>query len=165
MIRISKNTELTPLMVKTLIDEHKGHDVPRYAMLDRYYKGQQDILKRLMVDPTKPNNRVVNPYANYITDLFVGYFMGEPVKYSGEDEKALEALTLTLNYNDEQDENSELAKDASIYGIAYEMLYVDEEGSVRFKRIKPEEVICIYDDTVEGELLYAIRYFLSLIHI
>ena len=159
MLRINKDAVLTPEIIKKLVEQHKSTVVPRLTKLENYYKGNTDILKRQMADATKPNNKIINPFANYITDMFVGYFMGEPVSYKSNDKNALEELQLIFNYNDEQDENAELANNASIYGVAYEMCYVDKDGMVRFKNINPKELILIYDNTIENELLYAIRYY------
>ena len=159
MIRIKKDAVLTTEIIKKLIEQHQSTVVPRLVKLENYYQGRTDILQRQMADITKPNNKIVNPFANYITDMFVGYFMGEPVAYKSNDKEALEELQLIFNYNDEQDENAELAHNASIYGVAYEMCYVDADGMVRFRQINPKEVICVYDNTVENDLLYAIRYY------
>ncbi len=113
-----------------------------------------------MSDITKPNNKTANPYASYITDTLVGYFMGEPVSYNAEDKNLLKELGMIFEYNDEADENAELAKDASIYGIAFEELYFTEEDNiVRFKRLDPKEIIPIYDKTIEENLIAVIRYY------
>ena len=67
---------------------------------------------------------------------------------------------MILEYNDEADENAELAKNASIYGVAYEMLYLSEEDKmIRFKALNPKEVIPIFDKTVEQNLLAVMRYY------
>lgn len=161
MIKLNPETELTAAIVKKLIDNHKQYDMPRLQKLEDYYLAKNEILKRQMADPSKPNNKISNPYANYITDTLTGYFMGEPVTYSSLDEKALEELNLIFEYNDEADENVELARSCSIYGVGYEMMYIDEEGSVRFKRLDAKECIPIYDDTIENDLLYVIRYYLD----
>ena len=113
-----------------------------------------------MTDATKPNNKTANPYASYITDTLVGYFMGEPVSYNAEDKNLLQEINMIFEFNDEADENAELAKDASIFGVAYEELYFsDEDKNVRFKRLDPKEVIPIYDKTIEQNLLAIIRYY------
>ena len=113
-----------------------------------------------MIDATKPNNKTANPYASYITDTLVGYFMGEPVSYNADDKNLLQEINMIFEYNDEADENAELAKDASIFGVAYEELYFSENDKmVRFKRLDPKEVIPIYDKTIEQNLLVVIRYY------
>ena len=113
-----------------------------------------------MTDPAKPNNKVANPYASYITDTLVGYFIGEPISYNTEDKQLLQDLNMIFEYNDEADENAELAKDASIFGVAYEELYFsDEDRIVRFKRLDPKETIPIYDKSIEQNLIAVIRYY------
>ncbi len=159
MIKANKNTILTTEILRKLCVKHQGEVVARLTNLDNYYKGKNEILKRTMADPTKPNNKVANPFANYITDMFTGYFIGEPVAYTSLDKKAVDELQMILTYNDEQDENAELAKDASVFGVAYEMLYIDEDGLTRFKKVSPKEVIGVYSDTMDNDLIYAIRYY------
>lgn len=112
-----------------------------------------------MSDAAKPNHKVVNPYANYITDTMVGYFIGEPVTYAANDEEFMAVVQAIFDYNDESAENAELAKDASIAGAAYEILYLDADKQVRFKNVSPVGAIPIYEDTIEEELLYFIRYY------
>lgn len=111
-----------------------------------------------MSDSTKPNNKIANSYASYITDTLVGYFMGKPVSYNADDDTVLEELNMIFEYNDEADENIELAKNASIYGVGYEMLYMSEE-EVRFKSLDPKQCIPIFDDTIDSNLLAFIRYY------
>lgn len=160
MIRLSQDTILSPELLTKLIDKFRQTKLPRMNMLQDYYVGKHKILKRQMTDSTKPNNKVIFPYANYITDVFTGYFSGEAINYSSEDEAAVEQLKMIFTYNDESDNDSELTKDASIFGKAYEMLYIDLQGSVRFKRVNPMEIIIVEDDTIENEILYAIRFYL-----
>lgn len=113
-----------------------------------------------MSDSSKPNNKIANAYASYITDTLVGYFIGEPITYTANDDVLLQDLNMILEYNDEADENAELAKNASIYGVAYEMLYLNEEDKmIRFKSLNPKEVIPIFDKTVEQKLLAVMRYY------
>ena len=101
----------------------------------------------------------MNPYASYITDTFTGYFLGGPITYTSKNEQLLARIDELYNYNDEAAENAELAKDASIFGVAYELLYTDENADIRFKKIDAIKAIPIYDNTLEEDLLYFIRYY------
>ena len=139
--------------------EKNGENERRLKKLMNYYKGKHDINKRYFDDQSKPNNKVVNPYAEYITTMMAGYFMGEPVKYSSADEELLEVVKANYNYNDEASENAELAKNASIFGIAYEIMYLDEDKQIRFKVIPSENAIPIVEKDIEEDLLYFIRYY------
>lgn len=118
-----------------------------------------------MADATKPNNRIANPYASLITHTLIGYFVGEPITYTADDETMLTELQMLFEYNDEADENAELAKTASIYGVAYELLYMEKQDEgmgrpmLRFHTLDTRECIPIYDDTIEKNLISFIRYY------
>lgn len=161
MIQYKLNEEqaLTPQLIQKLIEKHKCNQVPKFDKMDNYYHNKNKILSRTMQDENKPNNKVAHPYASYITDTLTGYFMGEGVTYSSLDEGLLEELNLVLEYNDAQDEDMELAKDMSIFGLGVELQYIDKDGASRIKRLDPREVVLVYDDTLEEEMLYAIRYY------
>ena len=136
------------------------NDLPRLLELENYYNTKNKIINRTMADPAKPNNKIANPYASYITDTLTGYFVGEPITYNSNDKTLLQDLSMIFEYNDEADENMELAKNASIFGVAYEMLYFSEEDKmIRFKPLSPKEIIPIFDKSVESNLLAAIRYY------
>lgn len=126
MITLSRDTELTPALIKKIVDKHKTGELPRLEKLRRYYETKNDILNRQMADSTKPNNKIANAYASLITSTLVGYFVGEPITYTADDENMLNELQMLFEYNDEADENAELAKNASIYGVAYELLYMEK---------------------------------------
>lgn len=158
MYRLGPDKPLTAEMLVKYI-QHNSESEAKKAKLKDYYRCRHNILGRTMRDINKPNNKIVNSYANYIIDMFVGYFLGEPVSYNSEEQEQLQKLTEIFNYNDEAAENSELAKDASICGVAYELLYVDRNGQVRFKKIDNVKAIPIFDDTLESDLLYFIRYY------
>lgn len=135
-------------------------ELPRLQKLENYYNANNEIKNRVMKDVSKPNNKIANAYASYITDTLVGYFIGEPITYTSNDDVLLQDLNMMFEYNDEADENAELAKNASIYGVAYEMLYLSEEDKmIRFKALNPKEVIPIFDKTIEQNLLAVIRYY------
>ena len=152
--------ELTDKVIQRLVENHRSQEFPRLKKLENYYNANNEINRRLMKDPSKPNNKIANAYASYITDTLTGYFIGEPISYTSADETLLQDLTMIFEYNDEADENAELAKNASIYGVAYEMLYLSEEDKmIRFKALDPKTVIPIFDKTVEENLIAVIRYY------
>lgn len=160
MVSLNTVEELTEKVIKRVIETHRSSVLPRLQNLENYYNANNAIKNRVMLDPAKPNNKIANAYASYITDTLVGYFIGEPITYTSNDEVLLQDLTMIMEYNDEADENAELAKNASIYGVAYEMLYLSEEDKmIRFKSLNPKEVIPIFDKTIEQNLLAVMRYY------
>lgn len=146
-------------MIQRYIQQNESN-VRRLQKLRDYYLNKTAILNRTMSDASKPNNKIVNPYAAYITDTFTGYFLGEPVSYSClENSEFFQRIQNLYDYNDEAAENAELGKDASIYGVAYELMYLDENADIRFRKIDAINAIPIYDNTLEEDLLYFIRYY------
>ena len=145
--------------VSFLIKE-ASEEVARYVELHEYYKGEHPILDRTATDSAKPNNKLVNNFPGYITDVNVGYFMGKPVTYSTveEEDEMKDAIQDILDYNDEQVHNASLATTSSIMGTAFELLYIDELANVRFGEVSPCNLILVYNDKISPEPLFAIRY-------
>lgn len=151
--------DLTNDLIKALVNKHKIEAVPRFEKLERYYLGKHDILNRVLKDVNKPNNKVVNPYASYITDMIQGYFMGKPVTYTSNDDSFLENIGQIYDKNDEQSHNSLLSKDMSIYGIAFELIYIDEYNNIKFSKLPVLETFMIYDTSIDPKAIAAIRYY------
>lgn len=124
-----------------------------------YYSGKHEIRFKKRKDPSAPNNRIVNNYCAYISDMSTGFFIGKPISYTSKNEKALETINDIFKYNDEQAHNLDLAETASICGYSYELLYLDEDSNIRFTAIDPREVILIADTTVEKNIKFAIRHY------
>ena len=151
---------LTKDIISKFIEKDRDENARKIKLHD-YYRGKHNILNRAYEDASKPNNRVVNPYANYITTLITGYFIGEPVQYTAENEEALNQYLEVMEYNDEPSVNKEIAKWQSICGEGYEVVYIDKGGNIRFKAFPAIGMIPIYNDDIEEALIYVIRYWTS----
>ena len=157
--KIDKDCILTESLILDLIKKH-SKEKRRLSKLQKYYNNENTkIATRKYKNKNKPKNRLSHPYAQYITDTAVGYLLGKPVAYTTEDKNLLEAMTDIFRYNDESDNNTTLAKMASIYGYAYEIMYLDKNAKPRFKAIDPSELIVCYDNTLEENIVLAIRYY------
>ena len=156
-IKIPREAELNKETIDYILDEHR-EEKARIDKLEEYYNNEADIFNRQYDNDGKPHNKIAAPYSNYITTMATGYFLGKPITYKGEDEVLLEKLNDVFKYNDEHDHNTTLAKRASIGGYAVELLYIDENTNPRFRAFGGNEVAIVYDDTIEDNILYAIRY-------
>lgn len=157
MYRTDKD-ELSIEDIQKFIKKHKAESI-RYIKLQKYYEGKHDILDHTSGDG-QPNNKIVNPYPKYITDMLVGYFVGQPISYTSKEEGGLlDDLQAIFDYSDEQEENLELAKICSIKGKAYELLYRDEDARIRFNEFGPDQMFVIYDMTISPSIKFAIRYY------
>lgn len=155
--------DITPEVIYRLIKHHEEVEVPRLEILDNYYQGETAIYNRKVKDKKKPNNKANTGYSSYIVDTLTGYFVGKPVSYSIGSEKdvhieLMKDIQDVLNYNDEQDENSEIARMAGGLGWGYEIVYRDKDSNIRFNEVKPMNMIMVYDTGINPEPLFAIYY-------
>lgn len=145
-------------LITDFLDKHENA-MARYSRLQRYYEGYHDILWRETQDKNKPNNKIVSNFPGYITDVNIGYFLGEPVSYtaSDDDEDMLKTLQEIFDFNDEQDENLDIGKKCSIKGHAFELFFMDEAANIRFNSMGPENMFVVYSTSVIKEMLLAVR--------
>ena len=157
-IKLPVQENISNDLIKKLIENH-ATEKARILKLKEYYKNNNAIKNREQSDPNKPNNLLSHGYARYITDSYCGYFLGKPVVYKSNNEALLEQINENFIYNDEVGNNIALAQEASIAGCAYEVMYIDENSNLRFKAVNSEELIAVYDNTIEEKLQFAIRYY------
>ena len=146
--------DLTIKKIEEILQKFRTSELPHLQKLENYYLGKHLILSRQMTDSTKPNNRIVINYPAYIVDSFASYLCGSPITYSGSEE-----IKEILEYNDTADLDLELDSDANIFGYAIEQVYLDSAANVRQARISPKECILLYDNSIEKNLLAAIRFY------
>ena len=124
-----------------------------------YYIGNQKIMRKQASDVGKPCNRVMTNYCYNIVQNYKGYLTGIDIAYTSDQE--LDMVFDVLNYNDCHTVDSQLLQDALIYGVAYEISYIDEEGKQRFKTLNPMTCFPIYDNTLNQDLKYAVRLYMD----
>ena len=157
---ITDKKELTLADLETAVSNHFD-DYRRVKRLKAYYNGRHDVLKKEGRRHGAPNNRLVSNYPRYITNISTGFFIGNPVTYKAVkgSEEALETLLEIFKYNDEAAHNLHLATELSITGAAYEILYTDTDANIRFCSVPAEEMIMIYDATLEENPICAVRHY------
>lgn len=128
-----------------------------YKKLWDAYNNNYDIYKTPRKQPWKPDNRLSVNFAQYITDTFEGFFIGNPIKETSEDEAVDKYINRLDAYNDQDDQNAELSTLVSIFGRAYEMYYVNEDGEVEIAVLGPRDAFIIYDDSIKPKPKYFVR--------
>lgn len=156
MYLIDKDKILTPELLQKYINNFVLNVQPRLKKWENYYNGKHAILNKSYVDTTKPCNRIVTNYCKVIVDTYNGYICGKPVSYSSNSD--ISDVQDVINYNDSSEDN-ELLKDALVYGVAYELHYLDEQAQERFTRINPVNALSIYSNDLNRELLYFVRWY------
>lgn len=140
------------------IKEHKVEVEARLNKLNEYYDGKHKILDRTFKNKSIPNNKIVCNHAEYISDIATGYVFGVPITYSGDGSKELNANFTEI---DEDSHNNELALDLSIFGRAYEYLYMnnDEKPRVELAALSPLNTFLVVDNTVKEKPMFAVHYY------
>lgn len=151
------NVTLNYALVKKFIDRHEGR-LQRYRYLEEMYKGFHNVFLQPDKPDWKPDNRLAINYPRYITETFLGYAYGIPIKESHPDETVDEAMKEFQSENEITDHEFELFQDVCIYGHAFEYLYQDEEARTRMTVCTPKELFVVYDDSVRNRALFAVRY-------
>ena len=117
--------------IKSFLQKFSQYESPRLIKYKRYYDGKHDILNKVNEDDSKPCNKIVNNFCSQIVDNYLGYLVGKDVAYTSTQD--ITAISEVLAYNDSRTADSELLRQALIYGRAFEVCYVDEEAKQRFK--------------------------------
>lgn len=144
-------------LIKGCIEQHQLM-LPRYEYLENLYLGFHDIFRLPEKEGWKPDHRLAVGFPRYITDTFIGYAYGKPIKVQSEDEKFDEAMQLFAKRNALKDHNKEMAKVACKFGHAFEYLYQNESTETRVTRFTPRQMFIVYDDSVAERALFAVRY-------
>lgn len=169
-------------VLKYCIRRH-SQDRQRFIKLGNYYKGQNPV----KINETEGNTKVNVSYGKYIVDTTLGYYLGDPIKYSAEEKEqsitpgsfsarvkngqvvrdTLDVIPIDISPVQEaydhqtiSDEDSKIGRDIGIYGEAYELVYVTNDKIPKPKSYicHPENCFMVRDDTVEHNKLFFVRY-------
>lgn len=155
---LNTTAEITPELICDYIKLHKDKLSPRYQLLQDYYEGKHKILHRTPKRNDDPCNNVVANFAKYITDIASGYHIGEPVSYQSQEQDLKQLIDLFKKAEtDVQDMDN--AKYQSIYGVAYEYVYLAADKTPKTASIHPSQAFVIYDDTVELTPIAGVCYY------
>lgn len=158
MFYLNKEAELNAALLHKMISRFRLNVEPKLNKYKNYYDGIQAILNKSYADQSKPCNKSVINYCKNVTDSYCGY-LATPGYISYQSNDDIEDIMNILRYNDFQAEDSDLLLHALIYGVAAELMYLDEKSQVRFRLIDPTSCFGIYDDSLTGDLMYFVRMY------
>lgn len=161
--------------LKDLIKSTSGQQTvfsQRYNQSLRYYKNENDItLKTEGKSEIKDNgkkdairradNRISNAFHQLLVDQEAGYLTTTPPKIdvgSDQDNQQIQDILgdqyeLTLN---------KLVVDACNAGVSWIHYWIDENNNFRYGIIDPDQIIPIYDTTLENTLIGVLRSYRQL---
>lgn len=151
---LPRGTEPEGKTIASLIrSRDRKKDIKAYNLLEKYYNSGDVLLRR-----TPHKLYAITNYARYITKTNTGYFLGNPVSYSANDKVNLDSILQKYTAQTISTLDYELATDASIFGHAFEQVYVDEGREPKSTKIDPRNIILVHDDTVNHNKMFAVIY-------
>lgn len=157
MIYLDGDTELTTDVLQKIINRFVMNVQPKLQRWENYYNGKHDILNKSYSDTTKACNHIVTNYCKIIADTYKGYIVGKPVSYTSN--QNIDDVQSVINYNDSNSEDINICEDALVYGVAYELFWIDEYAQIRYSRVNPLNSFAIYDNSLDSKLLYFVRWY------
>lgn len=146
---------------------HTNHEVPRLKELKRYYLAQNDIKNKPQSTAVNHStNRIASAFARYITNIRVGYFLGNNIQFklnTDDNENTGKLEDLVTNFNQKVDEpyiDEMIKKDLSVTGRAYDLVFVDAgTNDLNLAVVDPTTCFVVYDDSIKPQPLMAVRYY------
>lgn len=148
---------ITPEILQKLIYENEKKR-PRFKRNFDYYVGSHAIKDRVKYEGAA-NTKIVCNHAKYITDMIQSYLAGNPVTYSSSEDYDIEAVKDAYFEQDISGLDSEIVKHMSIFGRAYELIYMDESSSLKSVILDPCDTFVVYDNTAQRNKLFAVYYY------
>ncbi|WP_143463234.1 phage portal protein [Levilactobacillus enshiensis] len=146
-------------LLNNLIDL-KQQDIGRLNKMRDYYLGKHAIFDRMLSNPGSKDNKVMVNHAKYITDMVTGMMTGNPITYVTQDGKSIDAITEAFDRMNITAHDTELERDLSCYGVAYEMNYLtaidDETTEERIALLDPRNTFVVTDDSEDENVLFGV---------
>jgi len=160
-IEFEADNRMSEKQIKEAIEELKRRSLI-YQGIETYYLIKNKTIMAQGSTDSEIGNKIPISYGRKIINTITGY-MYRPgnIGYSSENEKYLEILEDIFYYNKEDLITSSLGRIQSIYGVAYELHYIDEikgKPVPRFSPIKPKYLLPIYDHSIDPVMVAAIRW-------
>ena len=157
MFYINKDTVLDSALLQKILNKFNLSVLPQLQKWENYYKGKHIILNKTYADTSKECNHIVTNYCKIVTDTYSGYICGKPVSYTSNNDIA--PIQEVINYNDDNSENINWCSNALIYSVGYELAWLDKYAQIRYSQVNPLTAFPIYDNTLDCELLYFVRWY------
>ena len=153
------DSEINEKNIATWIELFKNGRQQELLKLEAYYKGEDDIGK-LIQDSNRIDNMVHTNLAYMICKNAVDYFIGEPASYSFAKSFREAQYVDDLQFvNIEEAENKKLAKDCSKFGKAFELVNINDDKAIYFKRLDPLFTFDVFESSILEERIACISFY------
>lgn len=160
-IRKAENDTLSANKILEIIKDFEQNELTEFQGYKAYYKGDNVTITN-KPDPMSdsPNNKIPIPYARKLVKTVVGY-MFKPgfVTYdiSEVTDKTKSELKAIAKNSKDPIMASQLGRDMSNFGVAYEHIFLDGNIQLKYIKMSPLEIIPIWDYSIDPNLKFIIR--------
>lgn len=155
-------------ILKSIIDEDKASP-EKQNMSDgvNYYKIEQDIVNRTITysvdgvnkyDRNASNNKVQHPFHRLLVTQKTAYILGNRPVITVEDERTQKEIDTYLT-DDFFNMLNKWETQSSNKGKEWLHIYIDEKGQFKYRILSAQQIIPIYDNRFQDQLLNIIRYY------
>lgn len=154
MYIIREPTKITEEIINNCIKMHKN-DLFRLKKLHNYYLSKNEV----NAEP-KYTEKINNNIAGYIVRTANSYFIGNPVRYNFIEGIDITQITDLFKRQDKASLDKSLGKDCSIFGKAYEYIYMSDDAVPVPKscKLSPLNTFVVFDTSAEPKSLFAVNY-------
>lgn len=126
-----------------------------YKLINNYILQEVPTYKELLNNYNKEltDNIIIN-HCKYITDTITAYVFSKPIQYNNIPKNFADNMILI----DEDSHNYELGKQVSIFGNSYELIYIDEDNTIRLAVLSPINCFVVYDNAIIPKPIAAIYF-------
>lgn len=159
---LGEDGRLTENQIKKLI-KGREDEKPELLAFQDYYRGKNPGIMLKELDTNQ--HRIPVPYGRLLVRIVVGFMYKSGLITYGMNEGKVnkayfDAVEQIFKDNREAELNTELGKDQTIYGEAYELHYIaNDMGADQFAKIPVYEFIPVYNYDIRPKLIAGIRYY------
>lgn len=165
VFKYADENNLTTEALQTFINNHKNLVLPILQenedfILQRNLEIDTEFLEEENAG-TFAGIRNKNNIANVICNTHFSYSFGQDIQYvSNEDEKdSLEEYLLIETENNGQDKTKKLGDYMGKFGMAFELVYLNQKGQIVYNAVSPAEAFLIHDYSLDINPIFGVRYY------
>lgn len=129
----------------------------KYQKYKDYYEGKHDILKNYTMQDSRSNMKIPFNFPRKFVDVETGYLLGKDINYisKSDDREIIDTIDYHMIHW-VQEHDISLRKQSEIYGISWELNYIDRDGDFKATVLNPLNTYVLEDGSVERNAVMAI---------
>lgn len=150
--------DLDTTLIKKCLKELRTNQIKLKQYKDFYENNVDSIMSDYSMQDAQSNRKVSMNYAKKFVQTEVGYSLGCPVTYISKSSN--KDIIDLIDYHIgswSKAEDQKLRKESEIYGIAYELEYIDQYGDFKAMVLNPLQAYTLQDEN--GNVIMGLHWF------